>query len=397
MNFLAKRVDNLEESATLAVTARAKALRAEGRDILSFAAGEPDFDTPDNIKLAAVKALREGHTKYTPVGGIPELKDAIIEKFKRDNGLDYERDEILVSCGAKHSFYNLCNVILDPGDEVLIPSPYWTSYPEIVKIAGGDPEIMPTSEKEDYKLNPGLFNEYITSRTKALVLNSPSNPTGTVYTADELAEIAQVALRKDVLIISDEIYEKLVYDSLKAVSIASLADELRDRVVIINGLSKTYAMTGWRIGYTAGPKEIIKAMTVLQSQSTSNPASMSQWGAVEALTGPQDEVEKRVGEFEKRRNAMVEGLEAIKDVTVVRPGGAFYVFANLSRYYWREYGGKTIKGSVDMAAYLLEEAGVAVVPGEAFGEDTSVRITFASSLEDIQEGLRRMGEALARL
>jgi len=394
---LSERISGLKESATLAITARAKALRAEGRDIIPLGAGEPDFDTPENIKEAAIKAIRDGRTKYTPVGGIPELKDAVREKFDRDNGLAYSRDEVIISCGGKHSFYNLIEAVIDPGDEVLMPSPYWVSYPAIVGLAGGTPVGLRTDEADGFKLSPGTLAGAVTPRSKALVINSPSNPAGVAYTASELAALAEVALEHGLLIISDEIYEKLVYDGFRSTSIASVSDEVRERTVVLNGVSKAYSMTGWRIGYAAGPSGIIEAMTRIQSQSTSNPASISQWAAVEALCGPQGSIEKMLGEFHERRDVMVEGLEAIDGVSAPLPRGAFYVFANISKALGKSHGTHKIGSSIDLAAYLLDIAGVAVVPGEPFGNDSCVRVSFATSIDNVRQGVARMAEAIARL
>lgn len=394
---LSGRLNGLEESVTLAITAKARSLKAEGKDIIGFGAGEPDFDTPSNIKEAAIKAINTGQTKYTPVGGINELKDAIINKFKKDNNLAYSRDEIIVSCGGKHSIFNLFQAILNPGDEVIIPAPYWVSYPVMVALGGGTPKIVHTSESEGFKMSVEAFKSGISPEAKAVVINSPSNPTGAAYTTDELRAIAEAALKNDLLIVSDEIYEKLAYDGFKTASIASISDEVKRSTVVLNGVSKAYSMTGWRIGYAAGPKEIIKAMTNIQSQSTSNPTSISQWAAVEALNGSQESISKMLKEFEKRRNAMVEGLNAIKNVSCIRPQGAFYVFANVSKSYGKKFKDRVIKGSVDMANYLLDEAGVAVVPGAPFGDDSFVRLSYAISMENIIEGVRRIGKAIGEL
>lgn len=394
---LSQRLNGLEESITLAITAKAKALKAEGKDIIGFGAGEPDFDTPLHIKEAAIKAIRDGHTKYTPVGGINELKDAVIGKFRQDNSLEYSRDEIIVSCGGKHSIYNLFQAILDTGDEVIIPVPYWVSYPVMVMMAGGAPRIIHTTEKSGFKITPAELSAHITKKTKAVVINSPSNPTGAAYTKKELEGLAGAALEKGILIISDEIYEKLVYDGFEQSSIASIADEVKKNTVVLNGVSKSYAMTGWRIGFAAGPKEIIKAMTNIQSQSTSNPASISQWAAVEALKTEDGMIAKMVKEFEKRRNVMVDGLNALDKISAFKPQGAFYVFANIGKALGRSYKGKSIKGSGDLAIHLLDEAGVAVVPGEPFGDDNHIRLSYATSLEHIKEGVKRIGKAIAEL
>ncbi|MFQ5465328.1 MAG: pyridoxal phosphate-dependent aminotransferase [Thermodesulfobacteriota bacterium] len=397
MERISKRLAGLEESATLAITAKAKALVAEGRDIIGFGAGEPDFDTPENIKEAAVRAIREGQTKYTPVGGIPELKAAVMEKFSVDNGLEYSPGEVLVSCGGKHSLYNLFQAVIDPGDEVIVPAPYWVSYPPMVELAGGTARVVSTGEENGFKMTPEELKAAVTARTRAVVINSPSNPTGAAYTSAELAGLAEAALSAGLLIVSDEIYERLTYDGFESTSVASVSDEVRRSTVVFNGVSKTYSMTGWRIGYAAGPAPIIKAMTKIQSQSTSNPCSISQWAALEALTGPQDAVGKMLAEFSLRRAAIVDGLNSIEGVRCFHPRGAFYVFPDVSGLYGRKVGGKVIEGSVDITGYLLEEAGVAVVPGAPFGEDSGIRLSYATSLEKVTEGVERIRKAAERL
>ena len=394
---LASRLNGLEESVTLAITAKANALRASGKNVIGLGAGEPDFDTPENIKEAAIKAIRDGKTKYTQVGGINELKDAIIAKFKRDNDLAYTREQVLVSCGGKHSIFNLFQAIINPGDEVIIPAPYWVSYPAMVMLAGGMPIVVKTDEGTGFKMKPEEFLSAVTPLTKAVVINSPSNPTGAAYTASELKELALVALDKGVLIISDEIYEMIAYDGFKPVSIASTSDKAARNTVVLNGVSKAYAMTGWRIGYAAGPAAIIQAMTNIQSQSTSNPASISQWAAVEALNGTQESIPTMVKEFASRRDAMVKGLNAINGISAKTPAGAFYVFANVSGIYGRGLPGMRITDSPDLAVWLLDEAGVALVPGLPFGDDNYVRLSYATSMDNINVGIRRIGEALARL
>jgi aspartate aminotransferase len=394
---LSGRLDGLKESATLAITAKAKALKAAGHDIIGLGAGEPDFDTPGNIKEAAIKAIRDGQTKYTPVGGIAELKDAIIAKFIRDNALAYTPEEVIVSCGGKHSLYNLFQAVLNAGDEVIISAPYWVSYPPMTELAGGVPVIVKTSEGNGFKMTPEEFKANITERTRAVVINSPSNPTGSAYTKGELEKLAEVALGKDLLIITDDIYEKLVYGGFEFASIASVTKEARERTVVLNGVSKAYSMTGWRIGYAAGPANIIKGMTKIQSQSTSNPASISQWAAVEALNGPQDAVAVMAAEFVKRRDFMVQGLRAIDGVKCFRPEGAFYVFPNFSAVYGKSFKGGVITGSMDLAKYLLDEAGVAVVPGEPFGDDNCARLSYATSMKNLEEALKRIAGAISNL
>lgn len=397
MSVLSNRAKSLKPSPTLAINAKAKSMQAQGIHVISFGAGEPDFDTPENIKWAAKKAIDDGFTKYTPVGGIDELKDAIIKKFQRDNQLTYKRSEIIVSCGGKHSFYNLAQAIFDEGDEVIIPAPYWVSYPPMVALADATPVIIETKEENEFKITPEELKKVVSSRTKALVLNSPSNPTGSAYTKSELEKIAEIAISNNFFIISDEIYEKIVYDGFQFTSIASLNEEIKKRTIIVHGVAKTYAMTGWRIGYTAGPEEIISAMNNIQSQSTSNPTSIAQKASVEALIGPQDEVVKMVEAFGKRRNYIVDRLNKIPGVTCYKPVGAFYVFPNFSSYYGKSYQGKRIENSTALADYLLEVAKVAVVPGVEFGADPFERLSYATSMDDIKEGLNRIEQALMQL
>ncbi len=387
---ISERLAGLEESVTLAITARAKAMKAEGMDVIGFGAGEPDFATPSNIREAAKRAIDEGCTRYTPVGGIPELKKAVIEKFRMENGLDYTPSEVIVSCGAKHSLYNIFQAMLDPGDEVIIPSPYWVTYPAVVSLAGGRPVIVRTSAEGGFKMGPEALGEAITERTRAVIINSPSNPAGVLYSEGELAALAEVALERGIVIVSDEIYERITYGGKRAVSIASLSEDVKARSIIVNGVSKTYAMTGWRIGYAAGPEPVIKAMTRLQSQSTSNPASISQWAAVEALTGPQDSVTKMVSHFSKRRDAIVSGLNAIPGIRCVEPDGAFYVFVDFSAHYGGRHSAGEVRGSLDMAAYLLEGVGTALVPGVAFGEGGFWGISFAVPSANDLGGVQRI-------
>ena len=397
MFILSSRARGLKPSPTLAINAKAKSMQAQGIKVVSFGAGEPDFDTPENIKRAAIKAIEEGFTKYTAVGGIDELKDAIIHKFKRDSDLTYKRSEILVSCGGKHSFYNLAQALFDQGDEVIIPAPYWVSYPPMVLLAGAAPVIIGTREEDNFKITPEGLKRAITPKTKALVLNSPSNPTGSAYTKKDLERIAEIAISNNFFVISDEIYEKIVYDGFEFRSIASLGEEIRKRTIIVHGVAKTYAMTGWRIGYTAGPEEIISAMNNIQSQSTSNPTSISQKASVEALIGSQDEVKKMVSAFAQRRNYIVDRLNEIEGVSCYKPIGAFYVFPNFSHYYGRTYQGKKINNSTDLADFFLDVAKVAVVPGVEFGADPFERLSYATSMEDIHEGIDRIEDALKKL
>ncbi len=397
MSVLSNRAKSLKPSPTLAISAKAKSMQSQGIHVISFGAGEPDFDTPQNIKAAAIKAIEEGFTKYTPVGGTDELKDAIIKKFQRDNGVTYKRSEIIASCGGKHSFYNLAQAIFDAGDEVIIPAPYWVSYPPMVALAGATPIVVDTREENGFKLTAEDLKRAITPKTKALILNSPSNPTGGAYTEEDLKRIAEIALSHNFFVISDEIYEKIVYDRFKFMSIASLGEEIKKKTIIVHGVAKTYAMTGWRIGYTAGPEEIISAMSNIQSQSTSNPTSIAQKASVEALIGNQDEVKKMVAAFEERRNYIVDRLNNIPEVSCFKPLGAFYVFPNFSSYYGKSYQGKKISNSTELADYFLEVARVAVVPGVEFGADPFERLSYATSMKDIKEGLNRIEEAIRKL
>ena len=394
---LAKRVQSIKPSPTLSIDAKAKALKASGIDIVGFGAGEPDFDTPEHIKDAAIKALRDGFTKYTSVGGIDELKEAIQEKFEKDNNIKYEKDEILVSCGAKHSLYNISQALFDAGDEILIPSPYWVSYPDQVLLAQAKAVIIKTDMKDGFNLDPIALKEHVTSRTKALIVNSPSNPTGLGFDASLLASIAETAVKHNFYIISDEIYEKLVFDGFVHKSIASLGKEVKEKTIVVNGLSKSHAMTGWRIGFAAGPKELIKAMTNIQSQSTSNPTSFAQKAAVTALRGKQDFIDIMVSAFDERRRYIVDRLNRIDGVNCLAPIGAFYVFPDVSKLYGSRWGEKTIQSSYDITEYLLEDAKVAVVPGDAFGDDRHIRLSYATSMENIQKGMDRIEGAIAKL
>ncbi len=395
---LADRVNKIQPSPTLAIDAKAKALKAQGVDVVGFGAGEPDFDTPAHIREAGKKAIDAGFTRYMPVGGADDLKDAIIAKMKRDHGLEYTRDEISVACGAKHTLYNISQALIQEGDEVIIPAPYWVSYPDQVVLAGGTPVFIDTDESTVFKITPEQLEKAITPRTKALILNSPCNPTGTSYSEAELRAIGQVALKHDFLIISDDIYERLIYDGLKFANIVQVVPELKSRTVVVNGVSKTYAMTGWRIGYACGPKDLIGAMTKMQSQSTSNATSIAQKAAVEALNGPQEPVADMCVEFEKRRTYIVERLNAMPGVSCFTATGAFYVFPNFSTVYGKKTpAGKLLENSGDFAAYLLEDANVALVPGVAFGADKYARLSYAISMENIKKGMDRIEAAIRNL
>jgi aspartate aminotransferase len=395
--MLSERARALKPSATLAITAKEKALRAQGLDIAGFGAGEPDFDTPQHIKQAAIDAINKGFTKYTPVAGIEPLKDAIIDKFKQDNGLTFKREEVIVSCGGKHGLYNLFQVLFQEGDEVIVLTPYWVSYPPMVELAGAKPVIVDTREEDDYQVTGDLLKKYITSKTKGIILNYPSNPVGSVYTVENLTQIGKLAVEHNLYIISDEIYEKLVYDGYKHTSIASIDTAFKERTIISHGVSKSYSMTGWRIGYTVGQKEIISAMSNIQSQSTSNPTSISQYAALAALTGPQDFISMMVGEFQKRRDYLVAELMSIPGVTCYNPRGAFYVFPNFSALMGKKYKDKVIGTSAVLTELLLEEFHTAVVPGAEFGKEGYLRLSFATSMEVIQKGVERIQKAAASL
>jgi aspartate aminotransferase len=394
---ITKRASAIKPSPTLATAAKAKAMKAQGIDVVDFGVGEPDFDTPENVKEAAKKAIQAGFTKYTPASGTDELKEAVVEKFKKDNGLIYKKSQVLISCGAKHSLYNIAEALFDPGDEVIIPSPYWVSYPDQVILNDATPIIVETTEDERFKLSAKKLENAVTHKTKAVVLNSPSNPTGLAYDKKTLEEIAAVAVKHKLYIISDEIYEKLIYDGFQHFSIASLGPEIKDLTIVVNGVSKSHAMTGWRIGYAAGPQDVITAMANIQSQSTSNPASISQKAAVEALRGPQDFIKAMNSEFDKRRKYMVDRLNRIAGMSCLMPVGAFYAFPRVSPLFGKSVNGKLIRNSSDLAAYLLEEANVALVSGDAFGADAYIRLSYATSMEIIIKGLDRIERAVNKL
>lgn len=393
---LAERISRIKPSPTLAINAKALELRQQGVNVISFGVGEPDFDTPKHIKRAAVRAMEEGFTRYTAVGGIDELKDAVIEKFKRDNNLEYDRPEVMVSCGGKHVLYNLAQAFLNPGDEVIIPAPYWVSYPPIAILAGATPVIVQTDEADNFTLSPSALEEAITSRTKLLVLNSPSNPTGSVYTLKELEGLAEIILRHDLCVVSDDIYEKLLFDEHAFANIAQVPG-MKERTFVVNGVSKSYAMTGWRIGYVAGPREVIAGMTKIQSQSTSNPNSIAQKAALAALRGPQDAIGIMLKAFDERRKYLVDRLNGIEHISCNTPQGAFYAFPNFSHYLKGRSGEKQINSSAGLAEYLLTKAKVALVPGIAFGADDFIRFSYATGLDLIKEGLDRIEDVLGAL
>ncbi|WP_053219440.1 pyridoxal phosphate-dependent aminotransferase [Virgibacillus senegalensis] len=383
---LANRVKTLTPSSTLAITAKAKELKSQGHDVIGLGAGEPDFNTPQSILDAAEKAMREGHTKYTPSGGLPALKDAIIEKLKADQQLEYKPEEIIVTNGAKHSLYTLFQVILNPGDEVIIPAPYWVSYPEQVKLAEGEPVVLESKEENHFKVTPEQLEKAITSKTKAVILNSPSNPTGVMYSAEELKALGDVCLKHDLLIVSDEIYEKLIYTDQQHVSIAQLSETLKKQTIIINGVSKSHSMTGWRIGYTAGDSKLIKAMTGLASHSTSNPNSIAQFAALEAYSGSQEKVEEMRKAFQERLEKLYELITDIPGITCVKPKGAFYLFPNVSEAA-KANGFSNVDEWVQA---LLEEEKVALVPGSGFGAPNNVRLSYAISISQLEEAAKRI-------
>ena len=391
---ISSRVQIIAESMTLALTARAKQMKKQGLDVVGFGAGEPDFDTPEHIKAVAIEDIKNGVTKYTPTGGTPELKEAICNKFKRDNGLTYEPKQILVSPGAKFSLFAAILTLCNEGDEVIIPSPYWLTYPEQVKAAGGKPVFIQTGVESGFKVTPEQLKKALTPRTALFILNSPSNPTGAVYSKEELEPLANVLMQTDISIISDEVYESLTYDGIRFVSFPSLRPELKERTIIVNGVSKTYSMTGWRIGYAAGPAHIIAAMNRLQDHSTSNPTSFTQRASATAILGDQSCVEKMRQAFDERRKYMVGRLNAIPGVRCATPQGAFYVFPDVSAFYGKKLSGKEIKGSLDLTNVLLEEHNVAVVPGLPFGDDRCVRLSYALSMQEITKGLDRIEAAL---
>ena len=396
MISLSQRSQNVTPSSTLAITAKINALIADGVDVVKFGAGEPDFDTPDYIKAAAIAAIDAGFTKYTPVPGTPELREAITAKFKRDNGLSYSPSEVIVSCGAKHTIYNIFQAICDPGDEVIFAAPYWVSYPEQIKLAGAVPRVIETTPAQNFCMAPDQVEAAITSKTKAILVNSPSNPTGTTYNLDTLKEIAALAVKHQVYLISDEIYEALLYDGATHQSPASFNEETKAITFVVNGVSKAYSMTGWRIGYTAGPEDVVQAMSRIQSHSTSNPTSIAQKAAVAALNESESQgaVEEMRKAFEERRNVICQRFDEIDGVRYVKPQGAFYIFPDFSEHYGRTIGGQKIENSIDITDYLLKSAGVGVVPGNGFGADNHLRLSFATSLTEINRGLDRIKKAL---
>jgi len=385
---LAERLKKINPSSTLAITSKAKKLKAEGKDIITLAAGEPDFDTPDFIKTAAIEAIKTGFTKYTPTTGIPELKKLICEKFKKDNSLDYNPNQIVASCGAKHSIFNALLVLVNRQDEVLIPSPYWVSYPEMVNLCEGIPRFIATLPENNFKITSKDLEKHISKKTKLLILNSPSNPAGCVYGLDELEEIAKICVDKKIYVISDEIYEKIIFDNLRHISIAGFNQDIYNLTITVNGLSKSYSMTGWRLGYLGAPLDISEAISKLQDHSTSNPASITQKAAVAALSAPDEFTKKMCEEFQKRRDCIAARLSKIKKISFVLPQGAFYVFCDISQ---------TKLDSLTFANRLLDEASIAIIPGDSFGRDDYVRMSFATSIEQIEKAMDRIGEWLKNL
>ncbi len=394
---ISQRAQDVAPSATLAVTSRAKELKAQGVDVVGFGAGEPDFDTPDYIKNAAIESLKDGKTKYTPAVGIIELRKAIAAKLKKENGLDYSPEQVVVNIGGKHSVYEAMQAVLDPGDEVILPTPYWVTYPEAIKLAGATAKIVETDASTGYKITPSQLRKAITEKTAMLVLNSPNNPGGFTYTPRELKALAEVLEGTNVNVLSDEIYEKLIFGDTEFVSFAALSADAFSRTLTLNGFSKTFSMTGWRLGYAAGPLEVIKAMGRLQDHMTSNAVTFAQYAAIAALGEPAAEtIERMRKEFERRAQYMAERLNAIDGVVCPEPTGAFYCFPDVSRHYGRNMKGVKIKGSMDFAKALLEQANVALVPGLPFGCDKNVRLSFACSLENITKGLDRLEKWLKR-
>jgi len=395
--LLSRRARSIQPSATLAISAKAKEMRAQGKPVIGFGAGEPDFDTPEHIKAAAIEALQKGDTKYTPASGTPRLREAIARWTSKDVGLDFSPAEVVVSCGAKHSLYNIFMALCQQRDEVIIPSPFWLSYPEMATLSGAKSVFLPLREEDGYRVDIEALRKLITPKTKALILNSPSNPTGTMWTEEELRQVAELALERKFLIVSDDTYNKIVYGENPFKSIVSLVPEVRDKTILVNCVSKTYAMTGWRIGWAIGPKKIMKAIDGIQSHSTSNPTSFAQAGAVAALEGPQDCVQVMVREFKERRDLMMGLLAGIPQARAVKPTGAFYVFVNVSDCYGKSCDGTSVNSSVDMVKFLLEKVLLAVVDGASFGSDDHIRLSYATSRDQIEQGLKRLGEGLAAL
>ncbi len=393
--MISKRLQAVSASATLAMDAKAKALQAEGKDVVKFGVGEPDYPTPEHIKEAGIRAIQENQTTYTPNPGIPALKEAICKKFSEDNDLQYDPGQILVSTGAKQSIYNALMALVDPGDEVVIVAPYWVSYPEQVKLAGATPVVVQTDEETEFKMTPSMLRDALSAKTRALILNSPSNPTGGVYDRDELAALGEVIAEAGIYVVSDEIYESLIYDGREHHSIVSCCPDLKDLTVVINGVSKAYAMTGWRIGYAAGPQDVISAMSSVQSHSTSNASSISQWAALAALEGTKEPILAMVKEYARRRDYMTERLNALPGFTTAKPGGAFYIFPNIAGLIGKTIGGVEITDGDVLCELFLEKAHVALVPGSGFGSPDNIRFSYSTSMERIEEGMDRLEDLLS--
>ena len=396
-NRIAKRMSTLAPSLTLAISAKAKAMKSAGESVVSFGVGEPDFNTPEHIINAAKSALDNGHTKYTPSSGLLPLRKAICEKFQKDNGLTYEPSQIIVSNGAKHSIFNACYALIEEGDEVIIPAPYWLTYPEVVKVCGGEPKYIECRKENKFKFTAKDLEKAITPKTKMLIFNSPSNPTGAVYTEQEVREIAKVCEEKEIFVLSDEIYEKLCYGDIKPFSIASCSEKMKELTITVNGVSKAYAMTGWRIGYLAAPKDVAKAIDSFQSHATSNACSIAQYATIEALNSPEAEIDAMVHTFDNRRKKLLKLISGIDGVTAVEPDGAFYVMMVIDGLYGKSYKGRQINDSVSFADMLLDGEKVATVPGVSFGAGDCIRLSYALSEEDIEEGLRRIKKFVSEL
>ena len=395
---LSRKLDRIAPSATTVLNERAIAMKRDGVEVFNFAVGEPDFPTPEHIKEAGMAAIRENITRYTPATGILDLKEAICRKLARDNGLEYAPNQIATTSGGKHALYNLLYVICDEGDEVLVPAPYWVSYPEMVKLAGADPVILDTDSASSYKVTPGQVRSAVTPRTRALMLNTPSNPTGMVYTREELEAIAEVVVESGIYVITDELYEKILYDGHRHESIAALHPRMKEQALVVNGLSKAYAMTGWRLGYAAGPAAVMDLVVKFQGQTVMHPSAITQHAAVTALTGPEDFLPPMLKAFDRRRNYIIERLENMEGVACARPGGAFYVFPDMSAYTGRRRpGGRPVAGSLDLAMYLLEEYQVISAPGAAFGTEGCLRFSYATTLDVIEKGMDRVEEGLSSL
>ena len=397
MNQLSDRLNRLSPSATLAMSQKSNELKAQGVDVINLSVGEPDFNTPDHIKEAAKKAVDDNFSRYSPVPGYPALRNAIVAKLKNENGLDYTAAQISCANGAKQSVCNTIMALVNDGDEVIVPAPYWVSYPELIKLADGKPVFVEGDEKSNYKFTKENLEKAVTAKTKAIVLNTPNNPTGTIYNKEELEVIADFAKKYNIIIISDEMYEKLIYDNENHISIASLSKDAYERTIVINGLSKSYAMTGWRIGYCAASEKIAKLMISIQSHVTSNVCSITQYAALEALSGPQDEITKMINEFEKRRNYMINRIESIDNLSIVKPKGAFYIMINIENCLGKEINGKILNDSMEFCASLLENEKLAVIPGKAFGLNNYIRVSYATSMEAIKEGLNRIESFIKKL